>query len=252
MIPSRATLATPGWLLLGAPLLAATLAMPARAGVTLVSFAVEPRLPSTQDTIHLRVYGYMPFVNWDTPCFAGFSPAVLDGNGIRVSTTYVPAMQCPTVPPPPVDFELPPLAAGSYRLVVDDQGIVLLAQTLVVQPPATELALRHDAFRFRLTWREAGPAGAEHAAQAVRLTDESGYFWFFDPANTEITVKILDGGAVNGHFWVFVSSLTDVAFTLAVEDDRAACGPAASAPCPVRSYDGVAGRNANLIDLAAF
>ena len=31
-------------------------------------------------------------------------------------------------------------------------------------------------------------------------------------------VKVLDGRAVNGHFWVFSGALSDVAYTLTVTD----------------------------------
>lgn len=38
------------------------------------------------------------------------------------------------------------------------------------------------------------------------LTDESGAFWFFDPVNIEVTIKVLDGRPINGHFWVFIAN----------------------------------------------
>jgi len=55
---------------------------------------------------------------------------------------------------------------------------------------------------------------------AVPLTDESGYFWFFDSSNVEILIKVLDGCAINGHFWVFAGGLTNVGVTLIVEDTQ--------------------------------
>ena len=48
------------------------------------------------------------------------------------------------------------------------------------------------------------------------MTEDTGYFWFFDPAIPELAVKILDGRAVNGHFWVFYGALTDVGFNLTI------------------------------------
>ena len=50
------------------------------------------------------------------------------------------------------------------------------------------------------------------------LTDDTGNYWFFDPENLEVMVKVLDGCAVNQHWWVFSSGLTDVGVTLRVED----------------------------------
>jgi hypothetical protein len=42
--------------------------------------------------------------------------------------------------------------------------------------------------------------------------------WFFRPDNVELLVKVLDGRGVNGHFWVFYASLTDLEYTLRVRD----------------------------------
>ena len=60
--------------------------------------------------------------------------------------------------------------------------------------------------------------GATRHARAVPFSQESGAFWFFDPDNLELFVKVLDGSAVNGHTWVFYGGLTDVEYTLRVED----------------------------------
>jgi hypothetical protein len=54
----------------------------------------------------------------------------------------------------------------------------------------------------------------------VPLTDQSGYFWFFGAANVEEIVKVLDGCAVNGHKWVYISGLTDVRVVTTVTDTR--------------------------------
>lgn len=48
-------------------------------------------------------------------------------------------------------------------------------------------------------------------------SDDSGMFWFFDRDNWELLVKVLDGCAVNGHYWVFVAGTTDVEFDLRVD-----------------------------------
>ncbi|MGE5232643.1 MAG: hypothetical protein ACM3OB_00905 [Acidobacteriota bacterium] len=231
--------------LLAGLLLAAALVAPG-AAVTLTSFAIEPRLPSTGDAVRFRLDGDA------SPCFVGFTAPRLEGHGIRIQASYNRIPYCPSPTVFSNELQMPPLAAGTYRVVVEDRGFVLYTETLIVQPLSTELALHHDSFLARLHRHVGGPSGPDALAQAVTLTDQSGYFWFFDPANTEVTIKILDGRAVNGHFWIFVSSLTDVAFTLEVEDSDIHCDPS-GAPCPnTRTYSGVAGQNRNLIDLAAF
>ena len=49
----------------------------------------------------------------------------------------------------------------------------------------------------------------------------AGYFWFFNPGNPEVTVKVLDACAAFGHFWVFASGLTNVEVVLQVTDTEA-------------------------------
>jgi hypothetical protein len=56
------------------------------------------------------------------------------------------------------------------------------------------------------------------AGSGVWHSEESGLLWFFDRENVEVLVKVLNGCAINGHRWVYVSPATDVAFNLRVTD----------------------------------
>lgn len=47
--------------------------------------------------------------------------------------------------------------------------------------------------------------------------DNAGLMWFFDSNNPEALIKVLDGCALNGHWWVFVAPVTDLAFNLSVD-----------------------------------
>jgi predicted esterase len=72
-------------------------------------------------------------------------------------------------------------------------------------------------FRVEVTWKDfAGRTGVGSVASCT--TADSGLFWFFDPTNWELLVKVLDGCAVNGHHWVFAAAPTSVEFTLTVTD----------------------------------
>ena len=53
---------------------------------------------------------------------------------------------------------------------------------------------------------------------AVVLTPDSGYFWFFNPDNLELVVKVLDGCNVNGFKWVFAGGLTNLEVQITVLD----------------------------------
>src|SRR5436305_318986 len=82
----------------------------------------------------------------------------------------------------------------------------------------THLCLEDGRFRVEVTWRI--PDGATGPGQAVRLTRESGYFWFFGADNVELVVKVLDACGFNQGHWVFAGGLTHVATTLSLTDTR--------------------------------
>ena len=79
------------------------------------------------------------------------------------------------------------------------------------------LCLGDNRFQIAAAWQD--PAtGEQNVARAVTLTADSGYFWFFNADNIEITVKTLDGCASNGFEWVFASGMTNVQVTLTATD----------------------------------
>jgi photosystem II stability/assembly factor-like uncharacterized protein len=81
---------------------------------------------------------------------------------------------------------------------------------------ATALCLQGRRFQVEVAWSDFN--GNTGAGQTLPGNDETGSFWFFDPNNTELVVKVLDGRLLNNHFWVFYASLTNVAYTLTVTD----------------------------------
>ena len=72
--------------------------------------------------------------------------------------------------------------------------------------------------RFEVTARFRTASSGETDASAVGLTGDSGYFWFFNPANIEVVIKVLNGCSLNNHYWVFATGLTNVEVTLFVTD----------------------------------
>lgn len=85
-------------------------------------------------------------------------------------------------------------------------------------PSATTLCLRGGRFRLTASWVTGlGTAGPGFA---VPLTSDTGYFWFFDPANVETVIKVLDACGLNQHFWVYAGGMTDLGITLTVEDTQ--------------------------------
>ena len=89
---------------------------------------------------------------------------------------------------------------------------------LVVTTSTTALSLNDNRFTVEVEWLT--PTGASGKGTAVPLTADSGYFWFFENTNVELLVKMLDGCAVNNHYWFFYGALTDVAYTITVTDTQ--------------------------------
>jgi hypothetical protein len=81
---------------------------------------------------------------------------------------------------------------------------------------STTLCLTGARFQARVNWTTSD--GKSGAAQAVSLTGNAGYFWFFSSDNVEVMVKILDGCALNSSYWVFVGGLTDAHAVVTVTD----------------------------------
>jgi hypothetical protein len=85
-------------------------------------------------------------------------------------------------------------------------------------PGATTLCLVNGRFAVTAAYlTDRGPSGP---AQAVQLTPDTGYFWFFSAGNVEVVLKILDGCALDDSYWVFAGGLTNVQVTITVTDTR--------------------------------
>lgn len=83
-------------------------------------------------------------------------------------------------------------------------------------PSDTVLCLDGDRFQVEVDWRDfESNTGPGHGQP---LTPRAGWFWFFSPTNFEMVVKVVDGGADNGHFWFYYGTLTSVEYTITVTD----------------------------------
>ncbi len=81
---------------------------------------------------------------------------------------------------------------------------------------STALCLNGARFRVEVTWKDF--AGNTGVGQAVPLTGDTGYFWFFGPQNVELVLKVLDGTSLNDHWWVFYGALSSVEYRVTVSD----------------------------------
>ena len=88
-------------------------------------------------------------------------------------------------------------------------------------PSATVLCLNNDRFRVTANWRKND--GTTGAGTGVELTSDSGYFWFFNSANIEVVVKVLNACGLPSHaYWVFSAGLTNVEVVMQITDTQRA------------------------------
>jgi 6-phosphogluconolactonase len=90
------------------------------------------------------------------------------------------------------------------------------AATAACTSSANGFCLLGKRFLLEALYQDAqGHAGL---ANVVMITSDTAYLWFFSSTNVEAVVKIIDGCALGGHFWVFAGGLTNVHVTLRLTD----------------------------------
>lgn len=84
---------------------------------------------------------------------------------------------------------------------------------------AKTLCLRNGRFKAEVDWHNpANGQRGEGFAVADPGGNSAGHFWFFDSQNLEVSVKVLDGRPINGHFWVYHGAATGLHYSLRVTD----------------------------------
>ncbi len=139
---------------------------------------------------------------------------------------------------------------GAYEAVSEksaDLDKVDPAPPPVPPPPQTckatlkALCLQQSRFSVTVDWKD--HQGTVGAGQAVTLTTDSGYFWFFASTNVELVVKVLDGRTLNNHYWVFYGALSDVEYNITVTDVQTGA---------IKVYHNPSGTMASVGDTSAF
>jgi hypothetical protein len=74
--------------------------------------------------------------------------------------------------------------------------------------------------RFAVTTQYILPDGTSGPGHIIPLTADTGAFWFFAATNLEMLLKVLDGCALDDHFWVFAAGLTNAQVVTTVIDTR--------------------------------
>ena len=124
---------------------------------------------------------------------------------------------------------LTPETPYTFRLVAGREGAEEYSDLLSLttgrpvescRDGAPYLCLQNERFEVRAHWSNPDRSGdfGKGTAVPAGASDESGLFWFFDPDNVELVLKVLDGRAVNGNHWVFFGALSDVEYWVTVDD----------------------------------
>lgn len=121
------------------------------------------------------------------------------------------------------DIDLVPTMAGSLDRIVqiNHEDVFELSATVTpvsfCVPSSTALCLESNRFKTRVQWRSFD--GERGSGTVIPLPlDDSGLFYFFQPDNIEMVLKVLDGCGTNDRFWVFGAATTNVEYTITVTD----------------------------------
>jgi hypothetical protein len=87
------------------------------------------------------------------------------------------------------------------------------------EPTADTLCLAGNRFKVEIEWERANGEHGQGKSVALDGREDSGLFWFFDPKNLEMLIKVLDRcNSSFESFWVFYAATTNVGFELTVTD----------------------------------
>ena len=106
-------------------------------------------------------------------------------------------------------------ATGNRLYAATGDGVFVLDVANCGTPAA--LCLTAARFLVEVEW-QSNMTGQGGVGTALPISEDTGAFWFFDAANLELMIKVLDARAINGRFWVFYGALSDVEYRITVTD----------------------------------
>ena len=166
--------------------------------VNVIIIVTDTLTGATQTYINPQGIAFQPIL--DTGAFAGSRIAGGDGSAGTVSRSAAAPAQA--------------ISAGLTRLL--ERGPAAPAAACVAN--ATTLCLNNGRFSVRTVWT--APGSGTGSGQAVALTGDTGYFWFFSANNVEMVAKVVTGCPVNNRYWFFGGGLTDVNVVTIVTDTQ--------------------------------
>lgn len=157
-----------------------------------------------------------------------------------------------------IDSGLPSGAIFEYRVrAIGDDGSVALSaiaagatdgSTAPCGEARSALCLNNGRFEATVQWRGSA-AEADRGANRVRLPEapNAGLFSLAAGDDLPLLLNVVDGCAVNDHYWLNLATVADVEFTVKVRDTQTGrtwvyFNPAGTMPAPVRDVDAFACR----------
>jgi hypothetical protein len=216
----------------------------AGASPALAVIGVFPEEPTANDPIEI-------VVTVSCGCRVVFNPPNITGDGRilifgKRDNSDVP--EPPLIPLYLKKIQLGHLPAGTWRVEVRIEGTPVELFEFAVAPAVPSLHFEEARLSVQVHWQNPYGPG-EGTGKPVVLTPQSGYFYFFDRSNVELTVKLLDGRPVNGRWWLFIASMT----TVELEIEVTQCPPEGlGIPCLTRTYVQPPGQNRNFVDTSTF
>lgn len=113
------------------------------------------------------------------------------------------------------------VGATAWNIFAQQRFNPFTAEPIPGQPCSADaevLCLLGDRFRIEIDWLR--PNGTSGKGQAVPFTDRAGLFYFFNEANLEMLIKMINACSFNNRFWIFYAATTNVEFTVTVTDTK--------------------------------
>jgi hypothetical protein len=197
---------------------AATALLAPAATLAFESVEIRPAQPTIADDIVLEVTADV----FSELCGRALTLAWFAPQSPEIQLFVVgPGASCPaSVELFTFEFLLGKLTAGSHTVglvTLEGEPVFLPLLTFEVSAETADHATLHERFEVRVEWQDFS-GGFGIGRPVPNSTDDSALLWFFHPGNWEILIKVLDGCALNGHWWILGSGATNVPFTLEVRD----------------------------------
>ncbi len=117
-------------------------------------------------------------------------------------------------------FRVRAAGSGNFSLYSNEASAATRTTPAPCVAGPNTLCLNDNRFQAEVSWKIPSASG-EGTAVPLAFAPDSGLFYFFNPSNIEMLIKVLDACVEPfNHYWVFYAATTDVELTLTVIDTQ--------------------------------